>query len=141
MIRRLDLKKLVTVWVLVLIFSLAGTACGAISPTKIPTTLNITVSDFAFSPASVTAPAGKMITLNLNNTGAVGHNWTVMSTPISGSMTAADWTHIFFSTDLIEPGTSFAVIFQAPARPGTYQIVCTQPGDFEAGMVGQFIVK
>jgi uncharacterized cupredoxin-like copper-binding protein len=123
----------------VLVWTLA--ACSSGASTKILTTLDITVSDSAFSPAEVTVPAGKMITVNLKNTGAAAHTWTVMSTPISGTFVAADSAYVFISSDIIEAGASFAFIFKAPVKPGVYQILCTQPGDFENGMVGSLTVK
>ena len=64
-----------------------------------------------------------------------------MTTPISGSFTAADTAQIYFNSDPVEAGSSTTVIFQAPIKPGTYQIICTESGHFEAGMIGQLTVK
>jgi uncharacterized cupredoxin-like copper-binding protein len=50
---------------------LALSACGG--GQKASTTLNVTLSDFKFTPDTFVVPAGKEITLNLKNEGAVEH--------------------------------------------------------------------
>ena len=128
-------------WSLVVVFAWALAACGASPSAKAATTLNITVSDTAFSSAAFTIPAGKMITVNLKNTGAAPHSWTIMLTPVSGTFAAADSAQVFFSSDVIEAGTSFTLIFKAALKPGSYQVVSTQSGDFEKGLVGSLTVQ
>ncbi len=134
------MKKLFAAFGLILVLSMALAACGGSSSGSGGNTLNVTLSDFAFTPASWTVTAGSTVTVNLKNTGAVQHTWTLMSTPISGSYTAADKANILFDSGLIDVGASKTVTFTAPAA-GTYQVICTQSGHFEAGMVGSLTVK
>jgi uncharacterized cupredoxin-like copper-binding protein len=134
------MKKLFAAFGLIIILSMVLAACGSGSSSGGANTLNITMSDFAFSPSSWNVTAGSSVTVNLKNTGAVQHTWTVMSTAVSGSYTDADKANILFDSGLIDAGTSKTVTFTAPAA-GTYQVICTQPGHFGNGMVGQMTVK
>ena len=59
-----------TVWVVAI--SLALASCGGSSaPT---TTIDVTMTDFQFSPSAFTVPAGEQITLKSTNSGAVNPN-------------------------------------------------------------------
>ena len=80
------------------------------------------------------------MTVTLKNTGAVPHTWTVMSKAVSGTYSDADKANVLFDSGPIDAGASKTVTFTAPAA-GTYQVICTQSGHFENGMVGQLTVK
>jgi plastocyanin len=134
------MKKLFAAFGLILVLSMVLAACGGGSSSGGANTLNVTMSDFAFSPTSWSVTAGSTVTVNLKNTGAVPHTWTVMSTAVSGSYSAADKANILFDSGPIDVGASKTVTFTAPAA-GTYQVICIQAGHFEAGMVGQLTVK
>ena len=133
------MKKLFAVLGLILVLSLALAACGG-SSSGGGNTLTVTMSDFAFTPATWSVTAGSTVTVNLKNTGAVAHTWTVMSKPVVGSYTSADQANILFDSGSIDVGASKTVTFTAPAA-GTYQVICTQSGHVEAGMVGALTVK
>lgn len=134
--------RIIIVAGLIAAFALALSACssGAI-PNTGGTSLNTTMTDFKFSPASWTVPVGKPVTVTLTNSGATPHTWTVMKKPISGSFTAADQADILFDSGTVAAGSSKTVTFTAPSASGSYQVICTQPGHFEAGMIGQLTVK
>jgi uncharacterized cupredoxin-like copper-binding protein len=104
-------------------------------------TLNVTMSEFKYDPASWTIPAGKPVTVILNNSGSDSHTWTVLSKPIQGSYTLADRGDVLFNSGRVSPGSSKTVSFTAPATPGNYPVICILPGHFEAGMLGQLTVK
>ncbi len=139
------MKKLGALLSLVLLFSLVLTACGGSGggsgSSSGGSTLNVTMTDFKFDPASYNVTAGQQITVNLKNTGSVAHTWTVMKTPISGSYSDANASDILFNSDQVQPGSSKTVTFTAPSTAGDYQVICTVPGHLEAGMVGHLIVK
>ncbi|MCL4560021.1 MAG: cupredoxin domain-containing protein [Chloroflexi bacterium] len=136
------MKKKLSILGVVLLLSLMLAACsGTSSSTNGSTTLSVTTTDFKFTPSTWTVPAGKQITVNITNNGALGHTWTVMTKPITGSFTSADQSDVYFTSGVIQPSTSSTVTFTAPSTAGTYQVICTQPGHFEQGMVGSLIVK
>lgn len=123
--------------VLLLAVSLLGLLLAACSGGgSSPTNVTVTLTDFAYTPATITVPTGKEITINLVNKG-VPHDFTIVSTPVSGTYDPAQTKVIF---QLSVDGTSNATgKFVAPA-PGTYQIVCTKPGHFEEGMQAKLVV-
>jgi plastocyanin len=134
------MKKLFAVFGLILVLSIALAACGGGSSGG-ANTLNISMSDFAFSPSSWSVTAGSSVTVTLKNTGAVPHTWTVMSKAVSGTYSDADKANVLFDSGPIDAGASKTVTFTSPTTAGTYQVICTQSGHFENGMVGQLTVK
>lgn len=125
-------------FVAVLSMALSSCSPAANGPS---TTLNVDLSDFAFTPKAVTIPAGKEITLNLNNKGANVHEWVLMK---AGIQVVPPWGdkdegNIYWELDDVQPGTQKSGTFTAPA-PGTYEVVCGTPGHIEHGMVGTLTV-
>ena len=120
---------------------LAGCSSGASPSDSGSTTISVTTTDFKFTPSTWTVPANTQITVNITNNGALAHTWTVMTKPISGSYTSADQSNIYFTSNPVQPSESTTVTFTSPSTAGTYQVICTQPGHFEQGMVGSLIVK
>lgn len=104
-------------------------------------TLNVAMSEFKYDPSSWTVTAGELVTVNLNNSGSDYHTWTVMSKPVGGSYSSANQSDILFNSGRVAPGSSKTVTFTAPSAPGSYQVLCILPGHFDAGMLGQLIVK
>ncbi len=137
------MKKLLFATILLVMMAMVISACsgsggGGGSKTS---TIDVTMADIKFDPSTWTVNAGSQVTVNIKNTGTVEHTWTVMKTPISGSYTAANQSDIYYNSDKIPAGTTKTVTFTAPSQPGNYQVICTVPGHFEAGMVGQLTVK
>ena len=116
------------------------TACSASASAA--TTLNISMTEFAFSPNTFTIPAGKPISITIRNNGAVVHSFIIMKSGyvINGSFTDADKTNIFWEEPQIAPGQSVTDKFTAPGDPGVYQIICGIPGHLESGMVAKLTV-
>jgi uncharacterized cupredoxin-like copper-binding protein len=104
--------------------------------------MNVTMTDFAFSPNVYVVPAGAVITVSVTNTGAVPHSLVIMKLghelAAHGSAQDAD---IFWQHGLVDPGTSSQSTFTAPAQPGSYQILCGVAGHLEAGMVARLVVE
>ena len=130
------MKKL---WfVLVLGLSLILSACGAAKPS---TTINVSMTDFQFQPASFIVPAGKEITVNAVNTGAVVHNFVIMNagTDAGEIFDDEDIPNVYWEVE-IDPGGEAHVTFTAPTTPGDYQLVCRTSGHVAAGMTGTITV-
>ncbi len=114
------------------------TACTSAGPA---TTLDIQMTDFSYSPAALTIPAGKEITLNLKNNGKVTHEFVIIKlgqavTPPFGD---DDEDKVYWEPEA-EPGQAVSVKFTAPVAAGTYTVVCGQPEHMEAGMTGTLAV-
>lgn len=123
-------KKLL---MLSLIFVFLLVSCSGSEPS---TNINVTLIDFAFTPNAFTVPAGKEITLNVTNNGAVVHNFIIMKlgTTAGGVWDEADQANIFWEERDIQFGGNFDVTFTAPMEPGEYQIVCRTQGHIASGM-------
>ncbi len=122
----------------ILVFVLVACAAGS-APSK---SINVTMTDFAFSPNSFTVPAGEQISLDITNNGAVTHSFIIMKAghEVQGHFTDADKPNVYWEATAIPAGESVKTSFTAPAQAGAYQILCGVAGHFEAGMVAKLSV-
>ena len=128
------------IWLLATVLFVVALALTGCSSQKV--TLEIAMSDFAFTPRTLEVPAGAEITLHLTNNGALLHEMVIM---IYGKEATApfdedDESNIYWEHEL-EHGEKATVTFTAPSEPGEYQLVCGIPAHIEQGMVGTLIVK
>ncbi|MGH2626873.1 MAG: cupredoxin domain-containing protein [Anaerolineales bacterium] len=116
--------------------ALALAACGRPSAS-----FNVVMTDFAFGPATYTVVAGSEITLTLTNQGAVAHNWVMLlpGSEITSPFDEDDEPKVLWRAHVLV-GETETFVLAAPETPGEYPIVCTEPGHFEAGMVGRLTV-
>lgn len=123
-------------------------------------TFNLTGTDqMKFAPAVIRVKAGDKVKVNLKAVSqmpkmAMAHNFVLLkagtdAASVAGaSATARDTAYIspkskpqiLAATDLAGGGETVTVEFTAPAA-GKYTFICTFPGHFQAGMVGQLIVE
>jgi len=97
-----------------------GGSSGSATPT-----IEVTMTDFGFTPATISIPTSGA-KLRLINKGAAVHNFQVPDLGIKSIDVAAGVT-----TDL-----------EIPAQEaGTYKVICPQPGHEGAGMVGSMVVS
>ncbi len=110
------------------------------------TSLDVTASDFQFSPNSWTVPAGEEITIDITNEGSVLHEWVLLQPGVNIETEAdlpeteeellADFVYV---EDEVEAGATKTLTFDAPAA-GTYQVICAIETHFDAGMEGTLTV-
>ena len=114
-----------------------------------------------FDLKKMEAASGEKIKVTFKNIGsipkiAMGHNWVLLKKDTDalafgqkvlasgGSATNALpkslLGEVIAHTDVLGPGESESVTFQAPSEPGDYEYVCTFPGHF-AMMRGVLLVK
>jgi uncharacterized cupredoxin-like copper-binding protein len=107
---------------------------GVAAPTGPATSLTVVADDFSFDPADASVVADTDVEVTLENAGAVEHNWTVLE----AGTTISDEADYDPSTAVAEvaadPGGSVSGTVNLPA--GGYQVICTIPGHFAAGMEG-----
>ena len=97
-----------------------GTGSASATPT-----VDITMTDFAFTPATITIPTGGA-KIRLTNKGAATHNFQVVELGLKS----------------IDVTAGVTTIFEIPAQTaGTYKVICPQPGHEGAGMVGSLVVS
>lgn len=90
-------------------------------------------TEFAFDPTDVALTAGSEVSVTLDNAGAVEHNWTVLSEEIAAESEFSE-DLVLAAVDNTAGGESNSASFTLEA--GEYQVICTIPGHFDAGMQG-----
>jgi len=135
------LKKMMT-GVLALLLS----ACAGAS--KPATEITVELTDFSYSPSSVTIPVGQPVALTINNAGLVEHDFVVEKIDVTDVVSqggagehemqgmGASSYDLHVSTSA---GGTSTLKFTA-SEPGTYKIFCSVEGHIEAGMIGELIV-
>ena len=126
-------------YLMIWLLTLTLASCGGGGPT---TTINVTLTDFQFTPNQFTIPTGKEITLNVVNTGAVVHNFVIMKlgTTAGPTFEEDDDTNVYWQERDIPPGGDITATFTSPTEPGEYQVVCRTEGHIASGMIGKLIV-
>lgn len=134
------MKKLINYFILIT-FAFLLMACngGGNSPS---TTINVTMTDFQFTPATFTVPAGEQIQFSATNNGAVDHSFVIMKigSEVTSAFSDKDQANVYWEKAAIPAGQTITDTFKAPADAGTYQIVCAVPGHVEAGMIAKLVV-
>lgn len=102
--------------------AVVGAGCMPGAPT-----ISVSASEFKFEPATVTVKAGQAVQLSLKNAGLVAHDWTV---EVEGQN-----IHVHGLVNQTAAKTF------TPQKPGTYKVICSEPGHEQAGMVGQLVVE
>jgi len=131
-------KRLALLCVLAIALSTVLAACASSGPS-----INVILTDFAYSPNTFTVPAGATVTLKAVNNGTVEHEFAIMKkgTSVTPPFGDKDEGNIYWEIDEIQPGTTKTATFTAPTEPGDYQIVCGLAGHIESGMVATLTVK
>lgn len=133
--------KKVVVWLGVLSLCILLAACGG-GGNKASTSINVTMTDFQFTPNTFTVPAGQQINFTATNNGGVQHSFVIMKqgTQVNGSFSDKDQANVYWEQTAIPVGQTIQATFTAPSDPGEYQVVCAVPGHIEAGMVAKLNV-
>lgn len=132
------MKRHLTLMVVLLGLSLVLSACGGGEPS---TTINVTMTDFAFTPNTFTIPADQEITVKAVNNGAVEHEFVIFKLGTNAGETFGDEDeeNIYWEVEVL-PGQSATVTFTAPSEPGEYSVTCGIEGHLAAGMNGSLTV-
>jgi plastocyanin len=108
---------------------------------KLPTAIDLAMSDYKFTPDTITIPAGEAITLHVTNKGFVSHKFVIfkLGTTAGESFGHEDEVNIYWFFEVL-PGHSDTATFTAPSEPGEYFVTCGIQHHLEAGMIGKLIV-
>ena len=94
--------------------------------------------DFSFEPSDLSIPADTPVVVRLENIGAVEHNFVVLAQGVTiQSETDYSEEMAIFALE-VGPGGGVSGTLQLPA--GTYQVICSIPGHFNAGMEARLVV-
>ena len=128
---------------------------------KAPRVVEITVGDvMKYSLETIEAKPGESIKVRLKSTGtmpktAMGHNFVLLKPGVApldfanAGLSHRDTDFIdpamkdktIAASTLVGPGETAEVTFKAPAKPGSYDYLCTFPGHLAGGMKGALVVK
>jgi len=134
------MKRLVGYYIAIA-FSLILAACGG-GDGKASTAINVTMTDFQYTPNTLSVPAGSQIQFSATNNGAVDHSFVIMNlgSEVTTAFSDQDQANVYWEEAAIPAGQTVTDTFKAPSEAGTYQIVCAVPGHFEAGMIAKLVV-
>jgi len=120
------------------VFPLILTACGGSDSGKPVSSLSVEMSEFKFSPGSMTVFAGQPISLKLTNSGAVEHEFTILK---KGSVAAIPFDREKQAADILAEyklGANKSETYQfVLPETGEYSVICAIQGHMEAGMVAK----
>jgi azurin len=137
---------------------LLASAAYAQAPAR---TIEITVGDnMKFSVTEIAAKPGEPLHVVVKSNGqmpkmAMAHNFVLLQKgtdpakflqPGVGSrdtdfIAPSERDKVIAATKMVGPGETADVTFNAPAKPGTYQYICTFTGHYTLGMKGTLTVK
>jgi plastocyanin len=106
---------------------LAG--CGGSSTPQPAGSIKVTMTEFSFDPATISAPAGKVVFYLVNAGNGTSHNLIIRDS--TGKRVAG--------SELVSAGDSFIFTVDSIAA-GTYTYFCDQPGHEQSGMKGTLTV-
>jgi plastocyanin len=121
-----------------LILLLLLTACGA-QPRAAVTVIEVTLTEYNYSPQFWRIPGGQTILLKLTNEGKEKHDWTLLKDPPTAPFDANDEVNVLFRAS-VAAGETKTVEFKSPAAPGEYFAVCSTPDHMEKEMSGKVLV-
>jgi uncharacterized cupredoxin-like copper-binding protein len=143
---------------LTLVVALALSACAG-APTYAPLpndpgrVVRIEMTDFAFSPASISVVPGERITLSFRNIGTQEHEFMAGHEATAGKGFARDWLDLAKADPVnthdpghsgvglrLAPRAAANVTIVVPAQVGEVEFACFVVGHYESGMKGTLIV-
>ncbi len=114
-------------------------------------TLDIIMNDIYYGdsptneedPPVWTVPAGAEMTLNLQNNGALEHNWAIVEPDEEVPVPFVEEEHsdiLMADSGLAQGGETIQSTMAAPEEPGEYKVICTVPGHYP-DMQGLLVVE
>ena len=112
------------------------------------TDLTVNMTDFAYTPSSITIPVGEPVILTLNNTGKIEHDFVVETIDVTAKViqdAGSDAHHAHgaeqnYDLHVSAQAGETSIVQLTIAKPGTYKIFCSVEGHQEAGMIAELLV-
>ena len=132
------MKKNFFLIALLLFVSLVLSACGSGANAK----LDVTMSDFSYSPDQIEITAGREITVTVTNNGKEKHEFVIFKQGLNAGdkFGPEDEENIYWEIEA-DPGQTNTGSFTAPDQTGVYYVTCGLEHHMEKGMSGYLIVK
>jgi uncharacterized cupredoxin-like copper-binding protein len=138
----------------VLAVAILAMACGGGSAsTTTGRTIDVAMSEFTYSPATISLKAGETVALRFKNSGVVEHEFMAGRKAMTGMGYSEDWLAMA-KTDhggghdshdgtgvRVQPKESASLTLTVPAEKGEFEFGCFMAGHYEGGMKGKLVVQ
>ena len=98
----------------------------------------VSLADFRFAPSTITVEGPGPVSIVVQNDGTTDHNFVLMASPMAAESEFSE--DAVLASITVNPGARLPFAFDAPP-PGSYQVVCSIAGHFDAGMEGTLVVE
>ncbi|MBI4092756.1 MAG: cupredoxin domain-containing protein [Candidatus Kerfeldbacteria bacterium] len=88
---------------------------------------SVSMTDYAFTPATITADLGKTVTVKVTNNGGLTHSFVINGLSVNSG--------------LLAPGQSKTISITTPSSAGTFEYFCSVSGHKDLGMKGTLTVQ
>ncbi len=135
--------KFTRLFVLAVLLASADTTLGAaLNPALAQTDnlINISLTDYAFTPATIALKAGTAYHLHFINSGSKGHNFSAPEFFAASQVAPEDQTKVVKGLVALESGQSVDVAV-TPGAAGTFAVECTHFMHKMMGMHGSITVQ
>lgn len=110
------------------------------SPAVSPTTVEIQLANFRFTPNTIVLDHGRPYVLRLVNVSSGGHDFTAPAFFAAATVTPGDHRWVQEGEVEVPPGQVREIHLTAPA-PGSYKLKCTHSFHKVFGMSGRIVVR
>ena len=105
-----------------------------------PTTINVQLSNYKFTPKTIVLDHGRPYVLRLTNVSGGGHDFTARDFFAAARVAPEDRAMVREGEVEVHPGTAHEIRLTAPAA-GRYKVKCTHTFHKFFGMSGEIIVR
>jgi uncharacterized cupredoxin-like copper-binding protein len=106
------------------------------------TPITVTLTNFAFTPSTVTLKSGTTYTLHLVNNGGSSHDFAAPEFFKASAIAPADKSKVDSDDGDVDLDSGQSVdVTVTPNKPGTYKLICTHFMHQTFGMTGQIVVQ
>ena len=152
------MRTLVLLTSVCMVFAAAcGSSTTAVADPALGRVIEVTMTEFTFSPATIRLAPGEKVTFKLRNTGVIEHDFMAGRGPTAGKGYALDW--IAMAVDGTRPAHTHAgevhvgegvrvsadwiltLTVIVPQEKGEYEFGCFVQGHYEAGMKGKLVIE
>jgi plastocyanin len=117
----------------------AGLVGGATAQTA--TTINVSLTSYAFTPSTLSLNAGTPYHFHLTNDGSKGHSFHAPEFFAASAIAPADQSKIEKEGEVEVEGGQAVDFTLTPSRPGTYALDCSHFMHHLLGMHGKIVVQ
>lgn len=119
----------------------AGILAGAIGRSNEPSVIEIRIHFSRYAPATISVPAGRMVTFVIDNSDPIDHEWIVGDEDVHRRhRTGTEPYHAARPTEISIPALSERRTTITFPQAATLTFVCHLPGHEAYGMIGTLVV-